>query len=185
MVRVEILLIVILVIILIICSIAIFYASVYNKFQEYIIKINEVESIIDNNLRKKYDLINRTIPIIKSSIPKDKQIFGEIVKLRSRKLSNFELYRILIDASGELNSLASEYPTINESEEIKKIQSSITSIDNTIDESTLYYNDNISIYNSLIKKFPSNIVATLSKYKEKLFFDRKDMSDEDYNDFKL
>ena len=48
-----------------------------------------------------------------------------------------------------------------------------------------YYNENISIYNSLLKKFPSNIIAIFSKYEEKLYFDRKDMNDDDYNDFKL
>ena len=54
-------------------------------------------------------------------------------------------------------------------------------LDNQID----YYNENISIYNNLLKKFPSNVVAIFCKYKEKLFFDRKDMNDDDYNDFKL
>ena len=97
----------------------------------------------------------------------------------------FELYRVLERSSIEINSLKEEFPKIEESEEIKKIQTSVIDIDNTIQEATLYYNDNISIYNKLLKKFPSNIVASLSKYKEKLFFDRKDMSDEDYNDFKL
>ena len=181
----EVLLIIILVFILIVCGIAIFYASIYNRFQDFIIKINEVESIIDNGLRKKYDLINRAIPIIKTIIPKDREAFGEIVKLRSRKLSNFELYRVLVRSSSEISSLKEEFPKIEESDEIKKIQSSIVDIDNTIEEATLYYNDNITVYNKLLKKFPSNIVATLCKYKEKLFFDRKDMSDEDYNDFKL
>ena len=181
----EVLLIVVLIIILIVCGMSIFYASIYNKFQDFIIKINEVESIIDSGLRKKYDLINRSIPIIKSSIPKDREIFEEIVKLRSRKLSNFELYRVLERSSNELNALKEEFPDIEKSAEIKKIQSSIVDIDNTIEEATLYYNDNISIYNKYLKKFPSNIVATFCKYKEKLFFDRKDMSDEDYNDFKL
>lgn len=181
----EVLLIVILVIILIVCSLSIFYAITYNKFQDYIIRINEVESIIDNDLRKKYDLINRSIPIIKSIIPKDREIFEEIVKLRSRRLSNFELYRVLERSSNELNALKKEFPEIEESAEIKKIQNSIMEIDNTIQEATLYYNDNISTYNKFLKKFPSNIVAAFCKYKEKLFFDRKDMSDEDYNDFKL
>ena len=79
------LMICIFVIILLVCIIAIFSATVYNKFQEYIIKINEVESMIDNYLRNKYDLINRCIPIVKSNIDSDKEVFGEIVKLRSRK----------------------------------------------------------------------------------------------------
>lgn len=183
----ESLMIIILVIIIIICTIAIFYAIVYNKFQDYIIRINEVESIIDNDLRSKYDLINRSIPIIKSNMGKDneKEIFGEIVKLRSRKIGNFELYRILVRASNEFNCLREEYPDINKSDEIKKIGKQINDIDLNVDNSIDYYNDNITIYNKLLKKFPSNIVATFCKYKEKLFFDRKDMNDEDYEDFKL
>lgn len=181
----ESLLIIVLVIIVIICALVIFYARIYNKFQDYIIRINEVESIIDTSLRSKYDLINRAIPIIKSNIDSDKDMFGEIVKLRSRKIGNFELFRVLKKASIELEGLHSTHPEMDKSDEIKKIIKEIKEIDDKVDNSTSYYNDNITIYNTLIKKFPSNIVAMLCKYKEKLFFDRKDMSDDDYDDFKL
>lgn len=181
----ESLLIIILIIIIIICGITIFTAIIYNKFQDYIIRINEVESIIDTNLRNKYDLINRAIPIIKSNINKDIAIFNDIVKLRSRKISNFELFRILKEASIELEGLKNTYPEISSSDEIKKIIKEINNIDIKVDNSVEYYNDNIKIYNTLIKKFPTNIIATFCKYKEKLYFDRKDMNDEDYDDFKL
>lgn len=179
--------IVILVIIIIVCIISVLSAITYNRFQDYIIRINEVESIIDSNLRNKYDLINRAIPIIKTNIDdkEEKDIFGDIVKLRSRKIGNFELYRVLIEASNELNGLKGKYPKIKDSEEMKKIISQIDDIDLKVDNSIGYYNDNITIYNSLLKKFPSNIVATFCKYKEKLFFDRKNMNDEDHDDFKL
>ena len=181
----EILLLIIIVIIVLICAAVIFYATVYNKFQDYIIRINEVEALIDTNLRNKYDLINRAIPIVKSNIDKDRNVFEDIVKLRSRKIGNFELYRILTRASNELNELRTEYNDIDNSNEIKKITKQIDDIDIKIDNAIEYYNDNITIYNSLLKKFPSNIIATFGKYKEKLFFDRKDMNDDDYDDFKL
>lgn len=179
------LLITIFIIVIIVCVLAIFYATIYNKFQDYIIRINEVESMIDNNLRSKYDLLNRAIPIIKGNISKEKEIFGEVVKLRSRKLGNFELYRVLVRTSNEFEALKEEFPDIEKSAEIKKIRNQINEIDLKLDNEIDYYNENISIYNSLLKKFPSNIVATFCKYKEKLFFDRKDMNDEDYDDFKL
>lgn len=179
------LLIFVLAVVILVCTGAIFYAKVYNKFQDYIIRINEVESMIDNNLRGKYDLFNRAIPIIKGNINSDKEIFGEIVKLRSRKLGNFELYRVLVRTSNEFGQLKEEYPDIQKSSEIKKILNQVNDIDLELDNQIDYYNDNISIYNSLLKKFPSNIVATFCKYSEKLYFDRKDMSDENYNDFKL
>ena len=70
----EILLLIIIVIIVLICAAVIFYATVYNKFQDYIIRINEVEALIDTNLRNKYDLINRAIPIVKSNIDKDRNV---------------------------------------------------------------------------------------------------------------
>lgn len=181
----EFLMLIIIIIIIVFCAIAIFYASLYNKFQDYIIRINEVESMIDDLLRNKYDLINRAIPIIKTSIPKDKNIFDDVIKLRSRKLSNFDLYRILVNASNEFTGLREEYNDINKSEEIIKIATQMEGIDEKLEDLFSYYNENITIYNSMIKKFPTNIIAIINKYKEKLFFDRKDMSDEDYNDFKL
>ena len=48
-----------------------------------------------------------------------------------------------------------------------------------------YYNDIITNYNKLVKSFPSNIIALIFKFKSKLYFDGKDMSDEDTKDFKL
>ena len=123
------LMICIFIIIVLACAIAVFYATIYNKFQEYIIRINEVESMIDTYLRNKYDLINKSIPIIKGNIKSEKEIFGEIVKLRSRKIGNFELYRILTRASNELNELRTEYNDIDNSNEIKKITKQIDDID--------------------------------------------------------
>ena len=181
----EILLLIMIIIVVLICAMVIFYATVYNKFQDYIIRINEVEALIDTNLRNKYDLINRAIPIVKSNIDKDRNIFEEIVKLRSRKIGNFELYRILTRASIELNNLKSEFPDIEKSEEVKKILKQTMDIDIKVNNCIDYYNDNISVYNTLLKKFPSNIIATFCKYEERLFFDRKNMNDDDYEDFKL
>ena len=48
-----------------------------------------------------------------------------------------------------------------------------------------YYNDIITDYNKLVKSFPSNIIALIFKFKDKLYFDGKDMNDEIVDDFKL
>ena len=48
-----------------------------------------------------------------------------------------------------------------------------------------YYNDIITDYNKLVKAFPTNIIALFFKFKSKLYFDGKDMSDEIVDDFKL
>ena len=70
------------------------------------------------------------------------------------------MYRILTGASIELDSLKNEYEELQKSEEIRKIIKQIEEIDDKVDNCLEYYNENISIYNSLLKKFPSNVVAT-------------------------
>lgn len=173
--------------ILVICFIIGIYLILYNKIQDYIIRINEVESIIDNNLRQKYDNINKISSIIKGNekIKVDKKIIDEIVKLKNKKISNFNFDRKLVEISNYFTSLKEKNKEIKNNEEIINITNKISELDELLLINKEYYNRNIAEYNKLIKLFPTNIVASICKYKEKLFFDRKDMSDEDYNDFKL
>lgn len=175
--------------IIVICIIIGIYITLYNKLQDYIIRINEVESIIDNNLREKYDNINKCVSLVKSNenINKelDKNMFEEIVRLRTRKISNFDLDRKLIEAVSNFIVLKDKYKELSENEEIITISKKLEEIDENLIVNRDYYNKNIAEYNKLVTLFPTNLVAKICKYEQKLFFDRKDMSDDDYNDFKL
>ena len=179
----------IILIIIIVCLILGIYMYLYNRIQDYIVKINEIEAIIDTNLRDKYDNINKCVTIIKNDEKiknkLEKQTFEELVKLRNRKISNFDLDRKLIEANNEFSAIKQKYSSLNKNEEISKISKKIEECDEKLDMNRDYYNNNIAEYNKLVKLFPTNIVAKICKYEEKLFFDRKDMSDDDYNDFKL
>ena len=173
-------------IIVIICVIVSLYVYYYNKIQDLIIRINEVENIIDTSLRNKYDYLNKSISIIKGNDKELKsEIFDEMVKLRARKISNFDLDRKLLAAYTELDSVLSNNEELKKSEELIKIKNNIEEIDDNLSNYRQYYNDNITEYKRTIKTIPTNIIAKIHKYQEKLFFDRKNMNDDDYNDFKL
>ena len=171
------------------CIIVGIYVNYYNKFQDYVIRINEVENILDSNLREKYDNINKVVSIIKSSDyideEVDKKLFEEIVKLRTRKISNFDLDRKLVDANNSFITLKEKYKEFKSNKDIINISKKIDELDENIVVNRDYYNKNIAEYNKLVMIFPTNIVARICKYKEKLYYDKKDMSDDDFNDFKL
>jgi len=183
------LLLILVFIVLVICILSGIYAHLFNKFQDYIIRINEVEANIDSILRNKYDTINKCVSIIKGNEAinnqLDKNMFEEIVKLRARKISNFDLDRKLVEANNQFITIKEKYEELNKNEEIIKHSNNLVDLDERLKIHVNYYNKNIAEYNKLINLFPTNIVARLCKYQNKLFFDRKDMSDEDYNDFKL
>lgn len=167
------------------CILSLIYMLTYNKVNDIIIRINEVEANIDSNLRNKYDLISRCISIIKGSNDIDNKIFDEIVKLRSRKISNFLLERKLTLAYNELLTLKEQKKDILGSEEALKIFVNLEEINEKLMVLIDYYNSNITKYNKMIVMFPTNIVAKINKFKTRLFFDMKDMGDDITNDFKL
>ena len=187
--KMDALMLIILGMVIVICLIFGIYTTLYNKMQDYIIRINEVESMIDDNLRNKYDNINKSISIMKGTTKIDDavelKIFDEMTRLKTKKISNFDLDRQLIETENALISLKEKHKELKESEEIIELEKKNEEINENLIINKEYYNKNIAEYNKLITLFPTNIIAKISKYEEKLFFDRKDMSDNDFNDFKL
>lgn len=173
------------IIIVIIILLAIYYMYLYNKINETIIRVDEAESRIDNNLRDKYDLLNRCVSLFKNKIELDQDTFKDIIKLRARKISNFELDRILVKSYNEFLSIYENNSVLRESDEIYKASRQLEIINEELTTLRNYYNANILSYNKMIKNFPTNIVAQVKKYKERPFYDLKNMKDEDYEDFKL
>ena len=175
--------------IIVVCIIFAIYTILYNKLQDFIIRVDEAESVIDEILRNKYDQINKCISVIKGNKELEEEIdhslFDEVLRLRTKKISNFDLNRKLVDAEISLVNLKEKYPKLKDNSDILDISKKLEEINENLIVHIEYYNKNISEYNKLIKLFPTNIIAKISKYQEKLFFDRKDMSDDDYNDFKL
>lgn len=163
--------IVILCIIIVICLILIFLAATYNHFQDYIIRINEADVSIDAVLRKRFDLLNKSIGIIKANIKEDKEILEIIPKLRSQKINNFELDRGLYDAINEFHSLKEKYEKLQNNKELIKIEINLMESESEIVGLRKYYNDIVTDYNKLVKTAPSNIIAMFKGYKAKDYFD--------------
>ena len=188
-IRVNALMFILLGMVIVVCLIFGIYTVLYNKMQDYIIRINEVESVIDENLRNKYDFINKGISVIKGTKELadeiDYKVFDEFVRLKTRKISNFDLDRKLVEFENHLASLKEKYDVLKSNSEIVDVFTKIDDVDDNLIVNREYYNRNIAEYNKLIAMFPTNIIAKIGKYQEKLFFDKKDMSDDDYNDFKL
>jgi len=183
--KMNVFLTVLFIIIILIILVLIYYTHLYNKINESIIRVNEAEERIDSNLREKYDLINKCVSLFKNEITLDDNAFKDIIKLRSRKISNFDLDRTLVNSYNEFISIYEGNKKLRENDEIFKSVRQLEFIDEELFTLRKYYNGNITNYNKMVKKFPTNIVAKIKKYKERPFYDLKDMSDDDHEDFKL
>jgi len=161
------------------------YVCLYNKFNESIIRVNEAEDRIDNNLRDKYDLLDKVVTLSKSIIEIDEELSKNILKLRSRKISNFDFDRILVKFYNDYSVIYETNSKLKQDDNLFKMVKQIELVDEELITLRNYYNANISNYNKMVKMFPTNIIAKIKKYNERLYYSLKDMNDDDYEDFKL
>ncbi len=176
----------ILLLIIIVLSIGgIVYIMYYNKMQYLKTKIEQAEGLIDETLRGRYDILVRADNIVKSTLNDGKEYFKEYIQLKNKQVTNFLMDRKLKEAFNILNKFKDDYHELQSNKELKEIFASIKVSDEKITAVTSFYNKNTNELNGLIRKFPSNIVAKVHKFKISAFFDGKDMTDDIYNDFKL
>lgn len=171
-------------IITILCAIALAFTLTYNRIQDCIIRINEAEVNIDSVLRKRFDLLNKSITIIKNATNTEDEILDIIIKLKSKKITNFELDRNLYEAINEFNSYKEKYQELKNCEDYLKIEINLFESESEIVALRKYYNDIITDYNKLIKSMPSNLIALIKKYSVKSYFDGNNLED-DNKMFKL
>lgn len=177
--------IIILLLIIILFTVGIIYLTTYNRYQDYIIRINEVEGKIDDCLRDKFDSILRLNNYIKEKIKTKKVLVDDISKLKDEDISSFDMDRKLTEAMNKVNVVKDNYDDLDNDKEIAKLLFEMEDINESLRACKKYYNETITEYNKLIRKIPYNIVGRILKYSEKTFFDGKDMTDEKTNDFKI
>ena len=162
-----------------------FISYIYNRFQDYIIKLNEVESKIDDTLRNKYDSLIEMNNIMKETIKTNKVIIDNLTKIKKEEISSFDLDRKLQEALSKVNFIRKQYKELHDIDNLNKLAYDIEDMNESLQAYKKYYNENIVKYNELIRKFPYNLIGKILKYDEKKFFDGKDLNDDNIKDFKL
>lgn len=173
-----------LIIIIILSLSGIYYISAFNKLNDLKTKIMEAEAIIDENLRIKYDTLIRISNSLKKNMKSDKNYFKEYEKLKDMNISNFDMDRKLNEGLTLILKMRDDLGLENDEELNKEIEN-IRRLDERLTATKNYYNKNTSLENAIIRKFPTNLIAKIHKFKIKLFFDGKDMEDEIIDDFKI
>jgi len=176
---------VLLVFVIIFGLLGIFYILTYNKIQKLKIRIDEAEVIIDEEIRKRFDLMNRLTSIMKESYKIENKYFKDFESLKSKKISNFDLDRKITEGINLFKQLIFDYSDMKKDRQIKEIEYELKEREEKLEAAKAFYNTYTTKLNEVIRSFPSNIVAKFHKITIKAYFDGKDLNDDDINDFKL
>ena len=156
----------------IIAILLLLYFTSYFKLKEYKERMDKAENIIDTNLNKKLDLIISINNEIKKCTNK-KDYLKEYTAIKDLIITNIEKDWRLDEAIKLINDLALDYKKLNDSKKFKELILEIKKTDEIITSAKNMFNSNALESNKTIKLFPNNIVAKISNFKKRSFYNNK------------
>lgn len=174
---------IIVIVVFILSLMLLIYNIFHDKMVTLTINFDNIEEKINSTLIKRKELIKDSEKIIKKVVKTEKEIYNSLSSIND-DVSMMELDRKLLICINEFYLIKDKYQKLQKDEEFQKIAFKITETEDLLNAYKDYYNDNAAKYNKLIRQFPIVISTVIKRRKEKSFFDKKSINDNDYNDFK-
>lgn len=166
----------IIVIILLIALVA-YIVVIFNKIVKASNLNYEAFSNIDIVLKKRFELIPNLEEIVKGYTNHEKTTLEDIARIRSnlsekmtvsdRQKAEDKFSAIFKDIFASVEN----YPELKASDNFLALQNALIKIEEDIEMARRYYNGTTRNFNSLIQKFPNNILASILGYKKRAFFE--------------
>lgn len=163
-------------IIIIILIIVIAIVLLYNYLIKLDMRCKNAFSQIDNQLKRRYDLIPNLVEVTKGYAAHERETLVNVVNQRNAS-SMSELAKESEAVSKNVKQLlavAEGYPDLKANEVFKNLQIELTGTEDKIAFARQFYNDTVQHFNTAITVFPNNIMANILKLKEKEYFKVKD-----------
>lgn len=164
------------VIIVVLVLLVIYVISIYNKLVN---SKNEVEnqfSQVDIQLKRRADLIPNLVEAVKGYTKHEEGTFTKVVEARNKALSansineKIEANNELSGALSKLLMLSEAYPDLKANENFLSLQNDLKETEDKITYARQFYNDSAMDFNNVVEMFPSNIIASMFKFKEFEYF---------------
>lgn len=163
----------------IIALVALIFFGSFSKLKKYKDKMIKAENIIDENLNKKLDLIIAINGEVKKVTGK-KDYLKDYVSIRDLIITNIEKDLKLDEAVKLINDLMQDFEELSKDENFVKNINELRKIDELLVSAKNVFNQNAITSNQIIKTFPNNIVAKVSKFKYRSFYNNKTDSEETF-----
>jgi LemA protein len=149
------------------------YVTNYNRLVTLNESIDANWAQVENQLQRRLDLIPNLVRTVKGYAKHEKEVFTNIADARA-KLAGAKTTNEKVKAANEfegalarLLAIAENYPQLRASDNFIRLQDELAGTENRIAVERRRYNETVQIYNILVRRFPSNIVASFSGFQKK------------------
>ncbi|MCX8094140.1 MAG: LemA family protein [Candidatus Goldbacteria bacterium] len=149
------------------------FISGYNSLVRYDESIKAAWSQVENVMQRRNDLIPNLVNSVKGYAKHEKEIFENVANARAALLGaktideKVKATTALDSALGRLLAIAENYPQLQASKNFQALMDELSGSENRISVERRRYNEIVQNYNITVRKFPTNIIASMFGFKEK------------------
>lgn len=158
------------------------YIFVYNRMQKYIVRIKEAENEVRETLKRRYELLMKVEEEINACTNLKQKNFEDF---NIDEMSDFEIDRKLFKIMSTFEKIQADYSEKLDNETFRNLLIELKIVDEKTVTAKAYFNKHTTSLNTLIKKFPSNIVARIHRIEEGEYFNNKNMNYQEIMSFKF
>ncbi len=148
----------------------------YNTFvsQEEAIKSQWAQ--VENQLQRRNDLIPNLVETVKGYAAHETGVFAAVAESRTKLAGATTPEDKIAAANAQSSALArllavvENYPQLKANEQFNRLSDELAGTENRIATERKRYNDRVQEYNTKRRKFPSNVTASIFRFKEYPYF---------------
>jgi LemA protein len=148
-------------------------AVAFNRLVRHANLVREAWSGIDVQLKRRHDLVPNLAEVVRAHASYERQVLEEVTRLRgagqpTRALQDGE--NALTAQVRGLLAVAEAYPELRATRGFLDLQRQLTEVEDQLQMARRYYNGAVRDYNTAVESFPSNLVAAVSGFTLREFF---------------
>ena len=173
----------------ILAIIVLWVANVYNAFVAAEEDVESSWAQVENQYQRRSDLVPNLVATVKGYAAHEQETLEGVVEARAKatqitidpanatpeQLAAFQAAQgELSQALGRLLAVAENYPDLKANENFRDLQSQLEGTENRIAIARQLFNDSARKFNTLIRRFPNNIVAGICGFEKKPYFEAEE-----------
>ena len=158
--------------------------GIYNSLVRLRNRADNAWAQVDVQLKRRYDLIPNLVETVKGYASHEQSTFEQVVEARNRAVAagtveeQAQAENFLTGALKQLFALAESYPDLKASQNFSELQAQLADTENKIAVSRQIYNDSVLTFNNRVQTVPSNMVAAMTGFSVKPFFDAPEAAEQ-------
>lgn len=170
----------------------IYCVSSYNSLVTQEETVGTAWSNVENQYQRRSDLIPNLVNTVKGYAAHEKETFDAVVSARAKATQmtidiedltpeKIEAYQKAQGAVGSalsrLLAVTENYPELKANENFKELQAQLEGTENRISVERRKFNETAREYNTNIRRFPKNIVASMFGFEKRPYFEAEEGSE--------